>query len=199
MPVLSNPKHERFAQELAQGKSASAAYEAAGFAFNTSNAARLNANERVRARVAELLHAGAERAGVTIDRIVAELAKIGFSDIRKIVRWHSARITEQDNPDGGEVLVVKNVVTNLVEIIGSAEVDDETAGAISEISQNEKGGVKIKLHDKPGSLEKLGRHLGMFPGKVEVSGPGGGPIETISTTMTPKEAAEIYARTLDGE
>lgn len=199
MPILSNSKHELFAQGLAQGKSASAAYIDAGYEANAGNAGRLNRNEHVRARVEELLFAGAERAGVTIDRVVAELAKIGFSDIRKIVRWRSARITEEDNPDGGDVLVVRNIVTNMVEIIGSEDVDDDTAGAISEISQNEKGGVKIKMHDKPGSLEKLGRHLGMFPGKVEVSGPGGGPIETISTTMTPQEAADLYARTLSGE
>jgi phage terminase small subunit len=31
VPVLSNPKHERFAQELAKGSSASAAYVVAGY------------------------------------------------------------------------------------------------------------------------------------------------------------------------
>jgi phage terminase small subunit len=30
MPVLSNPKHERFAQELAKGKTADEAYQLAG-------------------------------------------------------------------------------------------------------------------------------------------------------------------------
>ena len=34
---------------------------------------------------------------------------------------------------------------------------------------------------------------------VEVSGPDGGAIETITTEMTPQEAAELYARTRDGE
>jgi phage terminase small subunit len=176
LPILDNPKFELFAQALAQGKSASAAYVCAGYAAHGGNAGRLSKNESIRDRVEELLHAGAERAGVTVDRVIGELAKIGFSDIRKLVRWQSARITEQDNPEGGDILVVKNIVTNLVEIIGSADVDDATAGAISEISQNEKGGVKIRLHDKRAALVELGKHLGIFKEKMEVSGPAGGPI-----------------------
>jgi phage terminase small subunit len=86
------------------------------------------------------------------------LAKIGFSDIRKIVKWQSAMVTEEDSPDGGEKLVVKNIVTNLVQIIGSDEVDDVTAACISEISQTDKGAVKVKLHDKRAALVDLGRH-----------------------------------------
>jgi hypothetical protein len=31
MPILSNPRHEKFAQALAEGKPASAAYEEAGY------------------------------------------------------------------------------------------------------------------------------------------------------------------------
>ena len=122
----------------------------------------MKAIEGVAARVAEIQARGAERAEITVERIARELAKIGFADIRKAVRWHSSLITEEDNPDGGDVLVIKNIVTNNVEIIGSDEIDDETAAAIAEISQNEKGGIKIKLHDKRAALVDLGRHLNMF-------------------------------------
>ena len=41
MPTLRNPRHERFAQELATGKTADAAYVLAGYKENRSNAARL--------------------------------------------------------------------------------------------------------------------------------------------------------------
>src|SRR5215472_32721 len=41
MPVLSNPRHERFAQLLAQGKSAVGAYEQAGYRRDDGNAVRL--------------------------------------------------------------------------------------------------------------------------------------------------------------
>lgn len=35
--------------------------------------------------------------------------------------------------------------------------------------------------------------------KTELSGPGGGPIETINQNMTPQEAAQAYAATLTGD
>ena len=41
MPTLQNPRHERFAQDLATGKSADAAYVLAGYRANWSNAAEV--------------------------------------------------------------------------------------------------------------------------------------------------------------
>lgn len=54
MPMLPNQRHEAFAQALAKGMSASDAYVEAGFSPNRGNAARLNANECITKRVAEL-------------------------------------------------------------------------------------------------------------------------------------------------
>ena len=52
--MLTNSRHERFAQGLAQGKTADEAYVLAGYAENRGNAIRLKANESIVARVAEL-------------------------------------------------------------------------------------------------------------------------------------------------
>jgi hypothetical protein len=43
----------------------------------------LSKNPKIQAPVAELVGTAAENAGVTIGRIVAEMAKIGFSDVRR--------------------------------------------------------------------------------------------------------------------
>lgn len=40
--------------------------------------------------------------------------------------------------------------------------------------------VDIQLWDKPGTLKLMGRHIGLFPDKVELSGPNGKPVETIT-------------------
>jgi phage terminase small subunit len=191
MPVLPNARRELFAQELAKGTPQAEAYEKAGYKRHKSNACTWAAKPDIAARVQELLQEAADKNGVTIEKIVAELAKIGFSDIRKAVRWKSPLIKEEDNPDGGDALVIKSIVTNTVEIIGSDEIDDVTAAAIAEISQNEKGGVKIKLHDKRLALVDLGRYLGMFKDKVEHSGPGGTPLVPVLnvTIGKPKSGA----------
>ena len=49
-------------------------------------------------------------------------------------------------------------------------------------------------------LEQAAKEVGdSFTNRRELSGTGGGPIKTVTTQMTPQEAAEAYAATLDGE
>lgn len=178
MPVLENARHERFAQALASGMSATDAYADAGYSGDRTAASRLSTNVNVQARVAEILSAGAERAEINQEMVLRELAKIGFSDIRKAIKWNGHLVTEEDNPDGGDVLVVKTIVSNHVTLIDSEDLDDDTAAAIAQISQNATGGISLKMHDKKGALVDIGRHLGMFRDKVEVTGKDGGPLAT---------------------
>ena len=73
MPPLSNPRHERFVQALFEGKSATDAYEQAGYKPDRKNAARLTTNDGVRARLTELQTAVAKNNAITIESICAEL------------------------------------------------------------------------------------------------------------------------------
>ncbi len=50
-----------------------------------------------------------------------------------------------------------------------AELTEEQVRAIAGI-KNGTAGVELKLYDKKGALELLGRHLGMWNDKLEVSG-----------------------------
>jgi phage terminase small subunit len=75
MPILSNPRHERFAQELAKGKSATEAMEEAGFK-DPRNSTRLTKNDEIRARVAELQERGAARTETTVAGITERLKSI---------------------------------------------------------------------------------------------------------------------------
>jgi hypothetical protein len=83
MPALKNPRHEAFAQALARGMSASAAYLEAGYKANRHNAAALAREKHIRTRVAELqeeqlaIHQQATAAAaaskqVTIESLIAE-------------------------------------------------------------------------------------------------------------------------------
>lgn len=53
MPALTNPRHERFAQGLAKGKTQAEAYADAGYKPSEPNASRLTSNEKVQANRAE--------------------------------------------------------------------------------------------------------------------------------------------------
>ena len=76
MPVLSNARHERFAQELAKGKSQGDAYTEAGYKPSRSAAARLAADVNICERVAEIQERAAIRVEVTVAGITEKLLKI---------------------------------------------------------------------------------------------------------------------------
>jgi phage terminase small subunit len=173
--LLKRPRHERFAQELASGKSADEAYVLAGFTANRGNASRLKANESIEARVEEILSQAALRVEITQSRVLAELGKIGFADIRRAVAWYSqVNVVTIDSDADTEALVdegeLRFAVANQVEMISSDKIDDDTAAAIAEVSMTDKGSLKIRLHDKQAALVNIGKHLGMFKERVEHSG-----------------------------
>ncbi len=170
--VKLTPKQSAFVRAYLETANASEAYRRA---YNpkkmSSNAIKVEACRLLSHPIVALtVNAAQEKIaakhGVTVERIISELAKIGFSDIRKVVKWGSRRATPDPdsqpsiNADGS----VEIEVTNSVELIPSEDVDDDTAGAIAEISEGQHG-IKIKLHDKKGALVDLGKHLGMFKEK----------------------------------
>lgn len=76
MAALVNAKHERFAQQLAKGVTATDAYVLAGYKANDGNAATLKGNQRISDRVAELLERAAVRTEITVANITDRLLKI---------------------------------------------------------------------------------------------------------------------------
>lgn len=117
MPVLKNARHEKFAQELAKGKTADEAYQLAGFKPNRGNAARLNANESIRARVEELASRGAEKAEWTAaDRLSAlktifdktatadpRVAISAIAEANKMQGSYAPERREHSGPDGAPI------------------------------------------------------------------------------------------------
>jgi hypothetical protein len=73
---LKNARHERFAQELAKGKSQEDAYRSAGYKGDRTAASRLATNVNVQARLAELKAEAAERTVVTVESITQRLLNI---------------------------------------------------------------------------------------------------------------------------
>lgn len=96
----------------------------------------------IAAAIAEAQAKRSERTQITQDMVLAEIARIGFSDLRKAVSW------------SGQTVTLKH----------SEELDDDTAAAVSEVALTQSG-LRIKMHDKLSALEKLGKHLGMFGGE----------------------------------
>lgn len=112
MTALANTRHERFAQERAKGLSIDAAYTAAGFRPHRGNAARLSANESVRARVAELQERGAIRAEITVAAITDRLGRIADTALE------GATPEEDGKPDAQLLNVARQAAMDIAKLNG---------------------------------------------------------------------------------
>lgn len=170
------PKQRMFVREYIVDLNATQAAIRAGYSERTANeqASRLLANVNVGAAVTAAMNARSRRTQITADRVLKELAKIGFADIRKAVSWDRSAATEAE----GEGSSAKTTVAN-VQLVASADIDDDTAAAIAEISQNANGGLRLKLHDKRAALVDIGKHLGMFTERVQLTGDADNPVHIV--------------------
>ena len=159
MGPLANQRHERFAL---LGKAATEAYVLAGYKANDGNASRMKGNERISARVQEIVGRAAERAEVSVEHILRELAAIAFSNITKAVTWGPSVREEKD--EGGQRV---KVVTGAVSLVPRDKLDEDTAAAIAVVSQSSTGALSVKMHDKLAALVALGKHLGMFDQRTQ--------------------------------
>jgi hypothetical protein len=83
---LKYPKHEAFVRGLLENKTALDAYEAAGYARDDGNAARLSRNPRVQERLAELQAEIAAETTVTVQGLINELesARKTATDLKQL-------------------------------------------------------------------------------------------------------------------
>src|SRR3954449_346560 len=143
MPL--NDRQCRFVEQYLVDLNATQAAIRAGYSAATANqiGARLLANVKVAAAIAEAQAARSKRTEVTQDRVVLELARVAFGDLRRVMSWR---------PGG-------------VRLRPSAELADEEAAIVAEVGETttkEGGSLKLKTVDKLGALRLLGQHLGLF-------------------------------------
>jgi len=160
-------KQEKFAQGLFIGLTQREAYKQSFSATNMKDktiderACILANQDKIRTRCKELTDELKERNMVTVDKILAEYSKIGFSDIKDFLEFKTDKCIAEYDEKGKAIVDYKQIV----DVKPSSEVDGTL---INEISIGKDGTLKFKLHDKMAALEKMGKHLGMFIDKVEV-------------------------------
>lgn len=155
-------KQRLFVAEYITDFNASAAARRAGYAGKTANriASENLSKPVIQNAIQEAVETRLEALDITAERVLAELARIGFSDMRDYTEW------------GARGVRLKN----------ASELSEDAARAVAEVSQTVTqggGSLKFKLHDKKGALELLGKHLKLFTEKHEHAGSGGGPIQMI--------------------
>jgi phage terminase small subunit len=100
MPILKNARHEKFAQALAKGKSATEAYVDAGYKPSRPHASRLATNGNVVKRVAEIGTRIAEKAEWSAADRLAALKRISDASEDKDPRVAVSAISEANKMQG---------------------------------------------------------------------------------------------------
>lgn len=160
-----SPKHQAAVDAyFKNGFNQAEALKAAGYSENTAETAQHSVfgREDVRAEIERRQKKLAEKSEVTVDRVVKELAKIGFANFGDLftvtedgqLKWDFSTLTPDQRAVMSEVKI-----KNYKEGRGPAAEEVEVVG--------------VKFADKKAALELLGRFLGMFKDKVELeAGPG---------------------------
>ena len=183
------PKQARFVDEYLVDLNATQAATRAGYSAKTAQPAssRLLSNVMVKQEIEKRQAKLSEKAMVTAERVVMELAKIGFANMQDYMRA---------GPQGDPYLDFSGLTRDQAAALAEVTVEDFKGGRGEDARDVRR--VKFKLHDKRAALVDLGKHLGIFTEKVEMSGPNGGAIRNeVSFDLTKLTDEELAAyRTL---
>ena len=169
------PKQAAFVNEYLVDLNATQAAIRAGYSEKSADniGSELLGKTGVAAAIQKALDKRAARTEVTADRVLAELARIAFSDLRDVATW------------GADTLA----------LIDSSELTEDAARSLREVvattSQTEHGTTNrlhVKQHDKMKALELLGKHLGMFREKLDVNVSGGLTLTALARMVEPEGA-----------
>lgn len=174
-----NPRQRKFVVEYVLSGNATQAAIAAGYSAKTAEVQgyALIRNPKVSVAIAESRQKLEIRTEITQDRVLAELALLAFSDI-----------THYAVDDKGNVKLSDTAPKHAMRAVSSIKLKITTRDG--EVTRD----VEVKLWDKPGPLKLAGRHVGLFPDKIELTTKEDKPLAIIisgAMPVPPELAGEV--------
>jgi len=161
--IMITPKKRKFSKEYLIDLNATKAADRSGFSKKTaySQGQRLLKDVEVQKLIQKEMEKRSKRTKINQDRVLKELAMIGFSDLRNYVDIEKETgviraKTFEEMPEG-ESRVIQSIEENRA-------IKEDAKG--EQVTVYDK--IKFKLHDKLKALELIGKHLGMFVDKFDV-------------------------------
>lgn len=147
-----SPKQRAFAGEYLIDFNATQAAIRAGYSERTaySQGQRLLKKVEVKAAIEKAIDERNARTRVTADRVIKELARAAFSDMRSYAQWGPQGVTLRE----------------------SEALSQDDSAAVTEVSESysENGRtLKFKLAHKDSALKMLAQHTGVFDSDREVA------------------------------
>lgn len=146
-----NDKHQRFVDEYLIDRNATQAAIRAGYSPKTAKAqgSRLLTYADVREAVEVKTERASERAVITRERVLEELALLAFSDVGHYTFDDAGHVGLAEGAPPGARRAIASIKRRVnMDENGNTVVDTE-----------------LKLWDKPGPLKLAGKHVGLFADK----------------------------------
>lgn len=157
-------KQQSFIEEYLIDLNATQAAIRAG--YNKKTARQIGAENLSKPVIQEAINAAmarrSKRTEITADKVLQQLAKIAFADIKDFVEFGPKEEVVKELEDGTKII---NIYPS-VRIKPSDQVD---GSILAEVSEG-RDGIKIKRNDQVKALELLGKHLAIFNDKLDISG-----------------------------
>lgn len=175
-------KQRRFVEEYLIDLNATQAAIRAGYSKKTAQeqSSRLLSNVMVQDAISQAMKNRSIRTEITQDMVLEELAKIGFANMKNYMG-----ITG----DGDPFMDLSTLTEAQAAALAEVTVEDFKDGRGEDARDVRR--IRFKLYDKRAALVDIGRHLGMFTDKVQLTGKNGGPIETVQTIPDSELAKRI--------
>lgn len=156
-------KQQRFVAEYLVDLNATQAATRAGYSARNADkiGSQLLGKTRVSDAVAFAMKARESRTLITQDRVLQELGRIAFFDIRRLYT-EDGNLKKPHELDDEAAAVLAGIDTVTTSLGG----DDDAVSLTTK---------KAKVFDKTAALTLAMRHLGMLKDKTEITGSGGAP------------------------
>lgn len=176
-------KQYKFVNEYLIDLNATQAAIRAGYSKN--NADKIGPELLGKTRVQEYLNQRMKereaRTQITQDKVLQELAKIGFANMADYMKV---------GKDGDPFLDFSELTRDQTAALAEVTVEDFKDGRGEEARDVRR--VKFKLHDKRASLVDIGKHIGMFDSKLNVNLNGKVQHSVDLSNLTDEELQTLY-------
>ena len=185
-------KQKRFCDEYLVDLNATRAYKKAYPSVKKDETAaqagsRLLRNVNVKEYIDKRIKDRQKRTEITQDKVLNELAAIAFSNGSKYAKVVERKAYDEEGKEVVDYETGKQLTYKTVEFKNTDDLTEDEKKAISSIHKG-KDGMKVETYDKMKALELLGKHLGMFKDKLELSGTVNNPYEGLTTEQLLKLA-----------
>lgn len=165
-----NAREKAFVHEYCLDMNAAQACIRAGYSPSTDKSAasigsELLARPSINGAVERLKAQRLQRCNITAENILAEMHLLANSCLEHYVIDDEGQVRAAEGAPEGAMRAVQSIKRKV------RVIPQKDGAPIKEYD------VEIKLWDKPTPLKLMGKQIGVFPEKVMLAGPDGGPIQ----------------------